>query len=75
MWQVMYTNKKEKAQLLEALDFSDDDLTPANYSQVCERVLVFLNDLVKISSKSIQFVAWTQKITMNSTLDFNINLE
>ncbi|KAL3515162.1 hypothetical protein ACH5RR_022064 [Cinchona calisaya] len=31
--EVMYTNRKEKAQLLEALDFCDDDLTPANYSQ------------------------------------------
>ena len=34
-WQVMYNNRKEKAQLLDALNFGDDDLAPANYSQVC----------------------------------------
>ncbi|CDO97042.1 unnamed protein product [Coffea canephora] len=31
--EVMYNNRKEKAQLLDALNFGDDDLAPANYSQ------------------------------------------
>ena len=42
-WQVMYNNSKENAQLLDALNFGDDDLAPANYSQVCGCNINFKN--------------------------------